>query len=197
MQTKFQLATLKNAFATITKYFNKATSLSSSLNAAGHPLTLSKFTIYLLAILGSYYESIVKSITTRPNPLSSSQIFSYLLNHESCLTHQTHSLLTASSISVNSTITQLLPTSSSSNWGRGHGFYHGHGRGRGQAPPSHPLVFNPSSSSSHPTYQVCHKTGHIALSCYHHFNHSYQVASPSSLQAHYTTFSNPNTSSPN
>lgn len=81
MQTQFQLATLKKGSETISEYFHKATALSSSLSVAGRPLSPSEFIIYLLAGLGSEYESIVTSITTRPDTLSSAQVFSYLLNH--------------------------------------------------------------------------------------------------------------------
>lgn len=135
MQTKLQFTTLKKGSSTITKYFNKATSLSSSLNVAGHPLSPFEFTIFLLADLGSDYESIVTSISTRHDPLSSYHVFSYLLNQESCLAHQTHSLLSANPIYVNFTIAQPPSTSSSSSCGCGCGFYHGHGRGKGRTPP--------------------------------------------------------------
>lgn len=105
------------------------------------------------------------SITTRPKTLSSSQISSYLLNHESCLAHQTHSLLSASPISTNSTTTQSQSSSSSSNQGHGRGSSHGRGTGRG--PPSHP-TFLTQSSAPRPTRSIinlatrpCHAT--IAL----------------------------------
>lgn len=38
IQTKYQLATLKKGFDSITIYYHKATTLSSSLSAAGQPL---------------------------------------------------------------------------------------------------------------------------------------------------------------
>lgn len=177
-QTKFQLATLKKGFSTITEYINKATSLFSSLNAASHPLSPSEFTIYLLARLGFDYESIMTSITTRLKTLSTFQIFSYLLNHESRLAHQTHSLLSTNPISTNTTTTQTQSSSSSSNRGRGCGSYQSCHCGRGQG-----------TSSSH-ACQVFHKSHHTALLCYHYFNQTYQFGPPSFLQAHYTTFGN-------
>ncbi|KAA8535598.1 hypothetical protein F0562_030601 [Nyssa sinensis] len=115
-RTQFQLATLKKGSETISDYFHNTTTLSSTLSAAGHPLSHSEFNIYLFVGLGSDYESIVTSITTRPETLSSAQVFSYLLNHESRLAHQIHSLLSASLISTNSTVTQPTPPSSPWSW---------------------------------------------------------------------------------
>ncbi|KAA8546539.1 hypothetical protein F0562_002722 [Nyssa sinensis] len=135
MQTQFQLATLKKGSETISEYFHKATALSSTLSAACHPLSPSEFNVYLLAGLGSDYESIVTSITTRLELLSSAQFFSYLLNHESWLAHQTHSLLFASLVFANSTVTQPIPPSY--NKGRGRG-----SRGRGPPTP-HSNFFAP------------------------------------------------------
>lgn len=71
----------------MTTYYNKIHSLASTLVAAGHPLDDSKLAIYLLAGLGSNYESLVTSLTIHPDSLSPYQIYSYLLNHESRLSH--------------------------------------------------------------------------------------------------------------
>ncbi|KAF5464007.1 hypothetical protein F2P56_014123 [Juglans regia] len=87
MQTRYQLATLKKGSDSVSTYFHKAKSLASSLSSAGHPLSSHEFIIYVLTGLSPDYESVVSSITTRPEPLSSSQVYSYLLNHESRLTH--------------------------------------------------------------------------------------------------------------
>lgn len=70
MHTKFQLATLKKGSDSISTYFQKAKALSASLNAAGYPLLDSEFIIYFLTGLSSDFESVVSSITTRPDPLS-------------------------------------------------------------------------------------------------------------------------------
>lgn len=56
MQTKYQLARLKKGSFSIAEYFNKATSLSSTLSAAGQPLTSSEFSIYILPGFGTDYE---------------------------------------------------------------------------------------------------------------------------------------------
>ncbi|KAF5458441.1 hypothetical protein F2P56_022468 [Juglans regia] len=112
MQTRYQLATLKKGSDTISAYFHKAKALASSLSSAGHPLSSHEFIIYLLTGLEADYESVVSSITTRPEPLSISQVFSYLLNHESRLAHQTQTTLSVASFSANST--NFRPSSSPS-----------------------------------------------------------------------------------
>lgn len=105
IQTQFQLVTLKKGSESISDYYAKAKSLASTLGVIGHPLSDQEFSIYLLDGHGTDYESIVTSITTHLDSLSPHQIYSYLLNHEAHLTHQTQSLLSGSSISANTTIT--------------------------------------------------------------------------------------------
>ncbi|KAF5460124.1 hypothetical protein F2P56_020015 [Juglans regia] len=188
MQTQYSLATLKKGSETITEYFHKATALSASLNAAGHPLSPSEFNIYLLAGLGSDYESLVTSITTRPDPMSSSQIYSYLLNHESRLSHQTQSILSGSSFSANASSLRPPAPFFSPNRGRGRGFRRGRGGGRpNQSAPTNTFI---SNSSNRPTCQLCLKIGHTAMACYRRFDHAYQSPPPSSFSANYTAFPN-------
>lgn len=105
MQTKFQLATLKKDSDAITTYFRKVTCLATTLGAVGQPLYSSEFTIYLLACLGLDYESLFTSLTTCPDTISTPQIYSYLLNHESRLFHQTSSLLFSISLATYNTTT--------------------------------------------------------------------------------------------
>lgn len=126
MQTQYQLATLKKGSESITEYFNKAQNLVASLGAAGHPFSPSKFFVYLLARLGTDYESLVTFLTTRPDPISPHQLYSFLLNHESRLSHQQQNLLGGNPITVYAT-TSKSP-SSSPNLNRARGSRHSHGR---------------------------------------------------------------------
>lgn len=179
MQTRLQLATLKKGSKSITEYFHKFKSLASSFSAAGQPLSHSEFTVYLLADLGFNYESLVTSLTTRPEPLSSSQIYSYLLNHESRLAHQTKSLLSGTPLITN--IATFKPTTSSFN--RGHGRNSRRGRGAARSSPGPSSSFTPTSRL---VCQICSKTGHTTLQCYHQLDQSYKTPTPPSLMAHYT-----------
>lgn len=195
MHTQFQLATLKKGSESISDYYKKAKTLASSLGAVGHSLSDQEFSIYLLAGLGTDYESLVTSLTTKPDPLSPHQLYRYLLNHESRLSHQTQSLFSGTNLVAHNT-TVWSPTAPSSGWGcgspfcggrRGCGF--GRGGARGVAPTSN--YFNNSSNT---VCQVCHKSRHLAVSCYHRFNHAYQTPSLTSLATNFTALPTPQSS---
>ncbi|KAF5466071.1 hypothetical protein F2P56_016028 [Juglans regia] len=193
IHTKYQLATLKKGAESITDYYNKARSLASTLSAAGRPLDDSELAIYLLAGLGTDYESLVTSLTTRPDALSPHQLFSYLLNHESRLSHQTQSLLSGTTIAAHNTTKIQSPNNN--YWrGRGNNFRGGRGRGRGfgrgilpapRPPQQTPQYFSPRSDSR-PMCQVCNKPGHMAAACYHRYDHSYPTPPPATFAANYS-----------
>lgn len=117
MQTQYQLATLKKGIESITSYFYKVKMLVDALITAGKLISPSEFSIYLLVGLGTDYDTLVTSLTTRPDPLSPHQIYSYLLNHESCLNHQAQTLLSGNPPSGNLSTTK--PFTSYSSKGRG------------------------------------------------------------------------------
>ncbi|KAF5463307.1 hypothetical protein F2P56_019229 [Juglans regia] len=196
MHTHFQLATLKKGSESITEYYNKAKSLAATLGAASHTPSDQEFTIYLLAGLGSDYESLVTSLTTRPNPLTPHQIYSFLLNHESRLSHQTNSLLSGMTITANNTHIRPPDTSGSAAQGRNSSFrggrrgrgYGRRGGGRGSSPQQSHFFQN---SDSRPHCQVCHKYGHTTATCYYRYDHSYQTPPPSSFAANFTSVSPP------
>lgn len=133
VHTQNQLATLKKGSKSISDYFTKAKALASSLGAAGWILVDSEFSVYLLAGLGSDYESLVTSLTTRLDPITPQHLNSFLLNHESHLQHQTQSLLSSSNLSVNATVTRpLLPTPSGNHASfPSRGWHHSRGNWRG------------------------------------------------------------------
>lgn len=161
MQTQFQLATLRKESDSITEYFHKTISLATTLGAACQPLSSSEFIIYLLAGLGNDYESLVTSMTTRPDPLSTLQVFSYLLNHESRLAHQTNILLSGSRLAAHTTTRQALPSPLK---GKGRGTFYCVRRGRGGR------KGGSSQLASRSVWQVCKKPSHTTITCYHIFN---------------------------
>lgn len=115
----------------ILEYLNKVKTLSSPLGAAGQPLSSSEFLVYLLARLGTEYDMLVTFVTTHVDPFSPQQIYSFVLNHESWLQHQTNTLLTGPSFAAHITTSKPTPTFNASNCGRGaKGFRGRHGGGR-------------------------------------------------------------------
>jgi hypothetical protein len=169
---------LKKGASSISDYFQKAQTIAHTLAAIHTPLRESKLVSYVLAGLGSDYDPLITSITTRIDPVSLEELYGRLLTHEQRLDHaNSASDLAVSNVNIaqkNNLTTGRPPrpfsatsrqqtVSSFSNHGRG---CRGRGRDRGS--------FN-HSSSLRPTCQVCLKPGHTAAKCYHRFDHAYQV----------------------
>lgn len=68
LQTQNQLATLKQGAESITQYIYKAKMLADALSVVGKIISPSKFSIYLLDGLGTDYDLLETSLTTRPDP---------------------------------------------------------------------------------------------------------------------------------
>ncbi|KAF5472556.1 hypothetical protein F2P56_009267 [Juglans regia] len=188
--TKFQLATLRKGPESVSDYYNRAKSLVASLSAAGHVLSNSKFSISSLAGLGTEYESLVTSLTTRADTISSSQLYSYLLNHESRISYQTQNLLANTSLAAHHTVRHSSSPQSSRAPSRGGR----RGRGRGPfTPRPFSPQFNPTfpHSDTRPQCQVCQKVGHTALTCYHCLTTPYPSPSSAPLLANNTSLSTP------
>ncbi|KAF5469302.1 hypothetical protein F2P56_013386, partial [Juglans regia] len=184
-----QLATLKKGSESITEYFNKAKALASSLGVGGHALSDSQFSVFLLAGLGTEYESLITSLTTRPDPISIHQLYSFLLNHESRLAHQSTSLLSGTTFVANITSAPRPPANSSAPRGRGN--FRGGRRGRNGFRGAFSGPRGPAPTSSRPICQVCRKPGHYATTCYYRFDHSYQASPPPFFTANYTSLPSP------
>jgi hypothetical protein len=82
MQVHFQLATLKKGNSSVTDYFHKLKNLSDTLAACGQPLNDFEAVSFLLSGLGSEFDPLVTSVTTRVDPISRDDIYDLLLAHE-------------------------------------------------------------------------------------------------------------------
>ncbi|KAF5469988.1 hypothetical protein F2P56_010542 [Juglans regia] len=181
----------------MTDYYNKVRSLASTLIASGHPLNDVELSIYLLAGLGTEYESLVTSLITRPYSLFPHQIFSYLLNHESRLSHQTQTFLSGTTVAANNT-SKYTPHAHPSR-GRGNSFLGGrqgqcNGRGIIPQPPQQPYSFFLYPDMRH-VCQVCYKPSHLASACYYRYDHVYPTPPPPTFTANYSTLNSAPTSS--
>jgi hypothetical protein len=176
MQVHFQLATLKKGNSSVTDYFHKLKTLSDTFAACGQPLNDFEAVSFLLAGLGSGFDPLVTSMTTRANPISRDDIYGLLLSHEMRLEQQMANMDLSNA-------TAHVTARNSSHYGRhdrifnaarGRGFPNGHGyRGfsfgqHGRAQPFHLH----GASSSRPLCQICNKLGHYAISCYQRFDQS-------------------------
>lgn len=203
---RLQLTSLKKGGETTTEFFNRAKGLVTALAAAGQPISDSEFVIYLLAGLGSEYDSLVTSLSTQPNLPKSQQVLPYLFNFESRSTRNTEALLSTPP-SANNTQTQTPTTDKTSNHShdlnytaskrggqgsqRGRGSYRGRGTpvGRNQAGGrgSH---FR-GAPDNRPPCEVCSKPGHSTLTCWYRFDHAYQAPPPPQFHANYSNYRAP------
>jgi hypothetical protein len=175
MQVHFQLATLKKGNLSVTDYFHKLKTLSDTLAACGQPLNDFEAVSFLLAGLGSEFDPLVTSVTTRIDPISRDDIYGLLLAHEMRLEQQmaTTDLSNATAHVTARNTSHSGQRDHSFNAARARGFPNGRGyhstfpsgrgpssgrRGRGQH-------FH-GTSSSRPICQICNKLGHYASTCY-------------------------------
>jgi hypothetical protein len=82
MQIQMQLTTLQKGDLTAAEYFRKMKRLADTLAAIGKRLEDEEFISYLLRGLPSDYDSLVTSITTRPDAYTISDVYAHLLSYE-------------------------------------------------------------------------------------------------------------------
>jgi hypothetical protein len=176
MTIRYQLSTLKKGDSSIADYFHTFTGLVDTLAAINQPLTEEEQISFLLAGLGSEYESFITTVHMRTELLSIETLYGHLLSQELRMVQAQPkvdlSLAGAhfASRGGSSSRGDRNGRSSYSNQaGRpslGNRFTRGRNRGRGS-----------STNGSRPTCQVCGKIGHMALTCYHRFDNSYSIDS--------------------
>lgn len=82
MQIHYQLATLKKGNSSIANCFHQFTNLADTLAAIDQPLNDFELVSFLLARLGSNYNSFVTSVTTCVDSLFLEDLYGHLLAHE-------------------------------------------------------------------------------------------------------------------
>lgn len=75
MQVHFQLATLKKGNSSVIDYFHNMKTLSDTLATCGQPLNDFETVSFLLAGVGSEFDPLVTSVTTRVDPISRDDIY--------------------------------------------------------------------------------------------------------------------------
>ena len=187
MQIHYQLATLKKGNLSIVDYFQKFTNLVDTLVAVDQPLSNSELTSFLLAGLGSDYDSLVTFVTTRVDPLTPEDLYGHLLAYEIHL-EQNQPLVdlavaganfASKNFSHRRECTGRSPSfhhSGRGNYSRNNGSRNCRGRGRGRN-------YGSSTNTTRLLCQVCNRLGHVAFSCYHRFDNSYQQDDSPNMQA--------------
>lgn len=82
MQIRMQLTTIQKKDLSIADYFRKVKRLADTLAAIGKCLEDEELIAYLLRGLGSDYDSLVTSITTRTDNYTVSDVYAHMLNYE-------------------------------------------------------------------------------------------------------------------
>uniref|UniRef100_A0A2N9F3J7 Retrotransposon Copia-like N-terminal domain-containing protein n=1 Tax=Fagus sylvatica TaxID=28930 RepID=A0A2N9F3J7_FAGSY len=187
MQIHYQLSTLRKGSTSISDYFQTFTGLADTLAAIDQPLPDFQLVSFLLAGLGPEYDSFVTSVQQRTEPITLDYLYGHLLTHETRLEHSQApvSLETASANFVSrgtfSRSGRGGRNQSSSSNGRGQStspsFRSNRSRGRGRNSPN----------NVRPVCQVCNRTGHVALHCYHRFDNSYYSEKSADMQAYFST----------
>jgi hypothetical protein len=146
------------------------------LAAIGKRIEDEEFISYLLQGLPSDYDSLITSITTRPDAYSVSDVYAHLLNYE--IRHEHYNSLGQLSLVNNVNRVAGRGGGNAGNifgrsggpGGRGRG---GGRRGRGgRQPPTRSAGSNNDNGSP---CQICGKGNHDALQCWHRFDQAYQA----------------------
>lgn len=179
MQYKLQLQTLKKDNLSMSEYLTKIKTCCDLLGSAGYKVSADDQILHVLAGLGSEYDPVMVSITSRIEPWSILDVQSLLLSFESRLE-------SSKSTPLNSDGSQ--PSAHYANHNNtqrgGHfGFQHTRGRGfqasnRGGRGGSNRGVFNGGrgrgrSPGNKPVCQVCFIPGHTADRCWHRFDQTF------------------------
>jgi gag-polypeptide of LTR copia-type len=83
-----QLQSTTRGGQSCSEYFEKMMSIADQLSASGSPVSDSDLVSALLSGLGPEFNSFVVAITTRSDPISTSDLFGYALAHEALLSSQ-------------------------------------------------------------------------------------------------------------
>lgn len=184
------LATTKKENMTIAQFYGKMKGLADETAAAGKPLNDEEVVMYICNGLDQEYNPVVSALVTRVETITPAELYSQLLNFETRLELQ----LGTGSSSAN--------TAGRSSRGGGNQPMRGSGRGRGrtsfgrssggrgsgghsqqqqlrtnqQNQPRRNFPTGPTAthdSNGRPICQVCFKTGHTTLECWHRFDENY------------------------
>uniref|UniRef100_A0A2N9J2W9 Retrotransposon Copia-like N-terminal domain-containing protein n=1 Tax=Fagus sylvatica TaxID=28930 RepID=A0A2N9J2W9_FAGSY len=138
-------------------FYHKFTSLADTLVAIDQPLKDFDLVSFFLVGLGSDYDALVTAIQQHRGEVTLDELYGDFLSHN------------RGGKSSNPLASSNYGRSFPSNQQRQH---RGRGRGRGNY-----------NNAPCPVCQVCTKSSHSALTCYHRFDNSYTVDSASNMQA--------------
>jgi hypothetical protein len=113
MQLHGSFQDLRQGDSSVSLYMQQAKSLFDELAAAGHPMSLENFNLYVFRGLRGEFKDLVTSLITKAEPLSYADLHNHLLTHEFLHKNSFHSMAAAPSLLSSSSLLQqppLLPT---------------------------------------------------------------------------------------
>ena len=173
MSIHYQLATLRKGDSSVADYYHRFTHLIDTLAAIDQLLPHHEALSFLLACLGSDYDSLVTSVQTQLTPIALKDLYGHLLSHELQLSHN------QPSVDLSTANANFVNKNSSNRGGRGGRNSNNFSSSRSRNNYSNQRdkgcgLSNFSNSSNRPFCQVCQKPRHVALQCYHRFDNTYQ-----------------------
>lgn len=187
---RLALATTKKENMSVAQYYSKMKGLADEMAAAGKPLDDEELVMYICNGLDLEFNPLVFALVTRIEPVTPTELYSQLLSFETRLKLR----LGTGSSSANTARrggrggNQQMRGSGRggrgrSSFGQGSGGRSSGGRGQQQQSrhnqqnqsrrnfPIRPTATH--DSNGRPICQVCFKTGHTALECWHRFDENY------------------------
>ncbi|KAB5551985.1 hypothetical protein DKX38_009296 [Salix brachista] len=176
LQLRFQLQTLKKGNLSIHDYMLRMKSLTETIVSAGQQISDDELILYILGGLGHDYDSVVVNLTSRHDQVTLQEV-QYMLQSQEMRLEQLNSPLASENLTPSANFaTQFRKSLNLQSFNGypsnspGRNYTPGRGRGRGRWNRSNRL----------PLCQLCNRSGHIALKCYHRFDIAYQGQNNSS-----------------
>uniref|UniRef100_A0A2N9HKM9 Integrase catalytic domain-containing protein n=1 Tax=Fagus sylvatica TaxID=28930 RepID=A0A2N9HKM9_FAGSY len=191
----------KSTTETITVYLDRVKEIRDKLGSVGVIVDDEDLLHTVLKGLPAEYDPFCSAMRTRDRAISCEELHVLLTSEEESKKNVKHGGNDQPHMAMAATHSQFFtPTTNnplpllSAPWNRGRGG-RGNNRGRGgrnsnrggfssnsQGFASNPLGFSPnynsSGTSQRPQCQICGKTGHLALDCFHRMNFAYQGRQP-------------------
>ena len=174
LQWRLLLQTTKKGGGSFEDYILKMNDMATSLIAAGQQISDDELVLYILGGLGLEYESVVVNLTSRYS-LTLQEVQYVLQTHEVRLEYLNATAMVEISDSSAHLIQkqpQFFPQREYHYNLRGRINKGGRGRGIGRCPFSF-------GNSNKLLCQICGKSGHTAVKCYHRFDLRYQTTASS------------------
>ncbi|KAL5770528.1 hypothetical protein ACOSP7_014682 [Xanthoceras sorbifolium] len=165
MHIRSQLQSLKKGAMSITEFVVKMKGIIDSLTATGQIITEIDLVSYILIGLGQEFDPVIATITTKKEDITLQESQFLLMSFEARLeqftSHTTIELPTAST----NVLHRIHKGELLENFLRENHNFRGRFRGRGRG-------CSGRFSNYRPTCQLCGKTGHFAIVCYHRYDQS-------------------------